>query len=77
VSSCTAKIVIYQVPDQTNKDLTQVWTLKVPNEAVVKIVIRQELLEMILVLLTNEIIYGFFFFFDDMLIYTEKIISIK
>jgi hypothetical protein len=26
-------------------------------------VIRQELLEMILVLLTNEIIYGFFFFF--------------
>jgi hypothetical protein len=27
-------------------------------------------------LLTNEIIYGFFFF-DDMLIYTEKIISIK
>ena len=55
--------MIYQVPDQTNKDLTQVWTLKVPNEAVVKIVIRQELLEMILVLLTNEIIYGFFFFF--------------
>lgn len=43
-----------------------------PNEAVVKIVIRQELLEMILVLLTNEIIYGFFFF-DDMLIYTEEI----
>jgi hypothetical protein len=77
VSSCTAKIVIYQVPDQTNKDLTQVWTLKVPNEAVVKIVIRQELLEMILVLLNNEILYGFFFFFDDMLIYTEKIISIK
>jgi len=45
----------------------------VPNEAVVKIVIRQELLEMILVLLTNEIIYGFFFFFDDMLVYIEKI----